>query len=412
MRPITDRRGALAALPVVAALVVAALGAAGPAVAAGEPPTMTARVLLQGHARLGSWIAIQVHLHNDGPSVSGELRLQGGSQGGTRYAAPVQLDSPSDKDWILYAQPPSFGQQLEVVLASGDDVIARKKVAVTVHDPSQLVVGVVAEEPQPLLGTLSLPAVQNQQAAVVVPLGLEDLPTRLEAWSALDRLVWQDVDASSLTSEQLTALRGWIALGGRLIVVGGTGGIGTLGGFPDDLLPYRPASTVDVPPAALRGLLGTLPAAAADVPAMAGELTRGRALATSGDRVIAAQATYGAGSVTIVGIDPTAGWIGESTAGASLWPALIPPRSDGDRRGERRHPDRRRRQQPAVARPAAARRAAAAAVRLHRPDRPDQLPRPAPARPSRVGVGHDADPHRRVRRWARTPSATPSGAAA
>ena len=203
---------------------------------------MTARVLLQGHARLGSWIAIEVHLHNDGPSVSGELRLQGGSQGGTRYAAPVQLDSPSDKDWILYAQPPSFGQQLEVVLASGEDVIARKKVAVTVHDPSQLVVGVVAEDPQPLLGTLNLPAVQNQQPADRrAARASTDLPTRLEAWSALDRLVWQDVDASSLSTEQLTALRGWLALGGRLVVVGGTGGIGTLGGFPDDLLPYRPS---------------------------------------------------------------------------------------------------------------------------------------------------------------------------
>src|SRR4029079_3033137 len=218
-------------------LALAALvgSSAGPAAAA-APPTMTARVRLQGPARLGSWIAIKVHLHNEGPSVTGELRLVGGAQGGTRYSTVVQLDSPSDKDWILYAQPPSFGQQLEVVLANGTDVIARQKVAVTVHDPGQLVVGIVADDPQPLVGTLNLPAVQNQQAAVVVPLGLEDLPTRLEAWSAMDRLVWQDVAASSLSTEQLTALRGWIALGGRLIVVGGTAGIGVLGGFPDELL--------------------------------------------------------------------------------------------------------------------------------------------------------------------------------
>ena len=46
---------------------------------------------------------------------------------------------------------------------------------------------------------------------------------------------------------------------------------------------------------------------------MAGDLVRGRALATSGDRVVAAQAAYGSGSVTILGIDPTVGWIAEST---------------------------------------------------------------------------------------------------
>jgi hypothetical protein len=300
-----------------------------PSVTAANPPTMTARVLLQGHARLGSWIAIQVHLHNDGPSVSGELRLQGGTQGGTRYATVVQLDSPSDKDWILYAQPPSFGQQLEVVLASEANVIARQKVAITIHDPGQLLVGVVAENAPPISGALSLPAVQNQQPALVVPLGVADLPTRIEAWSALDRLIWQDVDAASLSTEQVTALRGWLALGGRLIIVGGTNGIGSLAGFPDAILPYRPTATVDVAPASLRSLVGLPPKDATDVPAMAGTLVRGRALATSGDRTVAAQASYGSGSVTILGMDPTVGWVAEATARQSLWPALIPPRSEG-----------------------------------------------------------------------------------
>jgi len=322
-------RRPLAAIVVAWLAVTGLIGASAGPVAAVDPPSMTARVLLQGHARLGSWIAIQVHLHNDGPSVSGELRLQGGTQGGTRYATLVQLDSPSDKDWILYAQPPSFGQQLEVVLASGSNVIARQKVAVTIHDPGQLIVGVVADTTAPIVGTLSLPSIQNQQPAVVVPLAVADLPTRIEAWSALDRLVWQDIDSSSLSSQQLAALRGWLALGGRLIVVGGTAGIGTLGGFPDDILPYRPTATVDVAPESLRSLLGTLPKEATDVPAMAGDLARGRALATSGDRVVAAQVSYGSGSVTILGIDPTVGWIAESNASKSLWPALIPPRSEG-----------------------------------------------------------------------------------
>jgi hypothetical protein len=319
-------------IPLFVAAWLIALATIGPAASgalAADQPTMTARVLLQGHARLGSWIAIEVHLVNSGPSISGELRLQGGAQGGTRYATAVQLDSPSDKTWILHAQPPSFGQQLEVLLASGGNVLLRQKVAVTIHDPGQLIVGVVAENAPKIVGTLSLPNIQNQQPAIVVPLTVADLPTRIEAWSALDRLVWQDVDASTLSSEQLTAMRGWLALGGRLVIVGGSGGIGSLGGFPDDLLPYRPTSSVDVAAASLTSLLGVAPAAAADVPAMAGDLIRGRVLATSGDRVVAAQAPYGSGTVTVLGIDPTVGWVAERAASRSLWPSLIPARSDG-----------------------------------------------------------------------------------
>jgi hypothetical protein len=324
------RIGRLVTLLVASWLVaLAALGPAATPARAADPPTMTARVLLQGHARLGSWIAIEVHLVNTGPSISGELRLQGGTQGGTRYATAVQLDSPSDKTWILHAQPPSFGQQLEVVLVSGSSVVLRQKVAVTIHDPGQLIVGVVAENAAKIVGTLSLPNVQNQQPAVVVPLTVADLPTRIEAWSALDRLVWQDVDASTLSSEQLTAMRGWLALGGRLIIVGGSAGIGALGGFPDDILPYRPSSTIDVAAGSLTSLLGSPPEGATDVPAMAGDLIRGRVLATSADRVVAAQVSYGSGAVAVLGIDPTIGWVAERAASKSLWPTLIPARSDG-----------------------------------------------------------------------------------
>src|SRR5690349_6067785 len=175
-------RRVVLAIPLTALVLASALIGAGP-VAAADGPTMTARVLLGGHARLGSWIAIEVHLVHAGPSISGELRLQGGSQGGTRLSTAVQLDSPSDKPWILHAPPPSVGQQLEVQLVARDQELLRQKVAVTIHEPGQLVVGVIAENPPKIVGSLSLPAVQNQQPAVVVPLTPADLPTRIEAWS-------------------------------------------------------------------------------------------------------------------------------------------------------------------------------------------------------------------------------------
>ena len=59
------------------ALIVTALGPVAAPVAAADGLTMEARILLGGHARLGSWVAIAVHLKNDGPAVAGELRLAG-----------------------------------------------------------------------------------------------------------------------------------------------------------------------------------------------------------------------------------------------------------------------------------------------------------------------------------------------
>ncbi|MFL5727319.1 MAG: hypothetical protein ACJ77F_13360 [Chloroflexota bacterium] len=297
--------------------------------AAADGPQLDARVLLEGHARLGSWLAIEARLQNEGAPVVGELSLQGGSQGGTRFSVPVDLPSPADKRYVLYAQPPSFGQQIEVQLIVGNDVVARKKVAFTIHEATQLTIGVVAAQPAGIVSGIQLPAAQNSSNPVIVPLDVSDLPERLEAWAGLDRLIWQDVDSSSLSAQQLAAMRGWLALGGRLIVVGGTAGPSVLSGFPDAVLPYRPDTTIDVAPAALATLLAAIPDDATDVPALSGELARGRALVTSGDRVVAADAPYGGGGVTVIGIDPTVGWIAESKATVALWRNLIPARTSG-----------------------------------------------------------------------------------
>ncbi len=326
MSPARSRaRRALAAT----GFVMAALGAlAGPAAGA-DGLTMEGRILLNGNARIGSWMAIEVHLVNTGPAIQGELRLAGGSQGQTRFGASVDLPTQSDKTYVLYAQPPAFGSELEIVLASGQQKVASTKARFSIHDTTQLVVAIVAERPEGIVGGLRLLPNQNQVAPLVMSIGPRDLPERVEAWNMIDRIVWQDVDADRLTPAQLDSLRGWVAGGGRLVIAGGTAGPRALAAFPDVLLPYRPTTTTDVPPAALGGLLGEIPAATRDLPALSGELVEGRALATVGDRVVAAERTYGSGQVTLLGFDPTAAWIADSRTGEGLWRRLLPARSFG-----------------------------------------------------------------------------------
>ena len=234
----------------IAAVVAVLIGALGPTalpVAAAGGPTMEARVLLGGHARVGSWVAIAVHLKNDGPAIDGELRITGGTQSQTRFSVPADLPTQADKTFLLYAQPPAFGKDLQVQLVEGDTTVASVKAAYASDDGTQLVVAVVAEHPERLVGSFHLPPNQNQVAPLVMSLAPEDLPERVEAWTSVDRIVWQDVDADRLTSGQLAALSGWVAGGGKLVIVGGTTGPKALAGFPDALLPYRPDVTTDVP---------------------------------------------------------------------------------------------------------------------------------------------------------------------
>jgi hypothetical protein len=318
-------------LVALAAVMLAAAGLAAPAGAAdaADAPTMEAAAMLEGHGRVGAWMGIQVRLRNDGPAVTGELRLTGGAQSRTRFGTPVDLPTQSDKVYTLYAQPPAFGGQLDVALVSGGRTLATRSVAFTVHDTAQLVVGVIAEQPQGIIPHLDLLPSPNGARPAIVPLAVEDLPERVQGWATLDRLVWQDIDSSQLSSPQIEAMRGWLASGGQLVVAGGTTGGAVLTGFPDDLLPYRPTGTTDVAPDALAGLLGEIPADATDVPALSGELARGRALASVGELAVAAEMPYGGGRVTLLGFDPGSGWVGDLDSIESLWRRFLPPRSGG-----------------------------------------------------------------------------------
>jgi len=310
-------------------LALGSLGSLAGPVAAADPPLIEAHALLSGNARIGSWMAIQVHLVNDGPAISGELRLAGGTQGQTRFGTAVDLPTESDKTYVLYAQPPAFGSELEVVLAQGDQKVVSTKVKFSIHDATQLMVAVVAEHPDGIVGNLGLLPNENQVAPLVMSIAPEDLPERVEAWGAIDRMVWQDVEADRLSPAQLESLRGWIAGGGRLVLAGGTIGPRSLSAFPDSIMPYRPVTTTNAPASALSGILGGIPAGATELPALSGELIDGRSLATVGGRVVAAERTYGAGKVTLLGFDPTAAWIVDSKTAQSLWRRLLPPPSSG-----------------------------------------------------------------------------------
>ena len=101
--------------------------------------TMAATVLLQGHARIGAWMAIDVRLKNDGPPISGELRLTGGTQGRTRFGTQVEAPTQSDQTHRLYVQPPGFGRDVEVSLVDGTTTIATTKATYSVHDGTQMI---------------------------------------------------------------------------------------------------------------------------------------------------------------------------------------------------------------------------------------------------------------------------------
>lgn len=315
---------ALLALVVAFPLAAASLAVLPEPAHAGDGLKMTAQTMLHGRARAGSWYAIAVDVENAGPTITGELRVVGGTDGHTRFVQAAELATGSRKRFVLYAQPVPFSADAATVeLVADGKVVASAKADVLLGDVSTTTIGILADNAAKLVGEIGVLSGKGL-ASATVPLTVTDLPDRVQAWAPIDSLVWQDVDASSLNTQQLAALRAWVAAGGRLVIIGGTAGPAALTALPDDMLPYRPTATLDIDPSVLRAVLGGVPSGATTLPALAGTLAHGRALAKSGDRVVAADLAYGSGTVTLLGFDPTTSWIAQGdTWDAPLWRKLL-----------------------------------------------------------------------------------------
>ena len=90
---------------------------------------------------------------NDGPPVNGELRLAGGAQGQTRFGTAGRPADPVGQD--LHPLRPAAGLRSAArgrPRRTANRTVATAKVAFTIHDATQLVVGVIAEHPDGIVG--------------------------------------------------------------------------------------------------------------------------------------------------------------------------------------------------------------------------------------------------------------------
>jgi hypothetical protein len=332
-----DRGPRLRPLLLAAAAVlgtVTPIRAASPTPALNPDVILTADPMLGGVFAPGSWAGVRVHVENSGPNIAGELRLTvPGAAAASTYGIPVELASGARQDHFLYGQVGVFGSRFDVSVISGQLVVATTRVSTDINAEETRRIYLVAEHPETLIGDVRGAIPVGEQASTrVTAIQPEDLPPRAEAWSSIDTLIWHDVASSRLTAEQLAALGTWAALGGDLVIVGGSIGIPAFSAFPVELLPYRPTDVIELPTADLATLLGALPPGAAPLPALSGALERGTLLAGSANAAIAARNPFGQGTVTIVGFDLATSWLAGSTGALGLWARVLSAGSSVDTR--------------------------------------------------------------------------------
>jgi hypothetical protein len=295
-------------------------------VTAQDPVTLEARVGFDGYTKSNSWIPIHVVIANEGPGIEGTVRVASTGGASAAYTQPAVLPTHSRKQFTLYAWVTYSTHELEVRLDEGAQTLARQTVRIQLLDERDYLYGVVSDDPAALNYLAGLPPRNGTRRTHIAHLALSDLPAQGRALTAVDALILDNVDTAPLSHAQREALRGWVGMGGHLVICGGPHADRTAAGL-GDLLPVDilgSETTTDV------SELGEYAGAPfiAQMPAVVARIApanpSAQILAGAPDRPFLVRQGLDAGSIDYLAVDPALEpmrtWVGND----NLWTRLTP----------------------------------------------------------------------------------------
>ncbi len=306
------------------------------------------------HYRDGSWVPVQVALHNDGPDFNGTLSLTAptplgsGNQGiPLHYQVSFTLATGGQKQVTMYV-PLYFDVQSVVVklLDNNGSIVGSQTATLNPLMSGDVFVGILSDQSSGF-GQLSLAPLPNQNGSVIIEfLHASTVPTIAAALKNFNAIVLDNFTTSSLSAAQLSALQTWVNQGGTFILAGGPEWHRTLGALPAGLVPVTVNGTTTIPAGTSLLPLGgprvgrpgqnnvpdavRFPVTISTASTMArGDANKSEVILASPIAPLIVQARQGQGTIIYLAFDPTLepilGWQGTSV----LWEGLL-LRSLGD----------------------------------------------------------------------------------
>ncbi|MDD4626848.1 MAG: hypothetical protein PHP87_07145 [Syntrophomonas sp.] len=301
------------------------LGSLPPATAeAAGQVEMTAEAGFKGFARWGQAFPLQVTLLNPGPEIRGQLVFDtNNNELRIQQQKEIVLPTGSKKRINMFI-PANQTANYEIKLMAGEKEVAKCKSRVTIMQPQEMLVGVLASGPSTLdhLGGIKFPAAG--QRISVTHLEAKDIPEKSLLLDNLDILALNDFSSSSLSKGQLKAIEDWVQRGGMLVLGGGPNWKKTFFDLPETLWPVGISSTRQL--SALSGmekLAGERLEAKKPFIISEGQLRSGKVLLSSGETPVVVEDKRGRGNILYLAYDLALQPFGNWTGNNAFWSNLI-----------------------------------------------------------------------------------------
>lgn len=325
MRAIVKRR--LLTITLFLTLIVPGLVAFAPARQGPAVVELALSAGYDGRYRHGQWTAIRVVATNTGGTLDGEIRVRTGSGlTETTYLTPLYLESGRQVQRFIYVSLDRNTRTIQVeVLDQANNIVGRGTADVSMVGSGDLLYAVVADR-TPYTDLTRF--VAGEGTAYQTRWRPEHVPPLADALAGLNVMLFHNVDTGALNDEQVAAVTHWVLGGGHLIVAAGGDSWQATTARLAELLPVELAGSAPV--ASLAPLAEYLrrPIAALDAPVRVASTTPragAEVLVAAGDVPLVTRASYGAGVVDFVAVDPQVepllSW--DSDDKGRLWYALL-----------------------------------------------------------------------------------------
>ncbi len=207
-----------------------------------NPVTLDVRAGYDGNGQyhVSHWFPVNVVVANDGGDLRGtiEWRFPGDSEPSFHYE--VDLPRGARKQVVLPVVTNTSSRLAVLRLLVDGRPLASNNLRLNPIETNEIAVGVLSSDLS-LLNSLTSVQLVTSYTTVVSRLSSDLLPTNAALLEGLDVLVVHDVDTSTLSVGQRSALDGWVRLGGTLLVSGGPDA-GRVASGVADLLPVEVGS--------------------------------------------------------------------------------------------------------------------------------------------------------------------------
>lgn len=311
---------------------------------------------LGGSVRPGSWTPMLITLENrESAPVQVRCRWTLTDPDGDEVASQrsVALTPGKSQGVWLYAVPPLTLDERSTWRVTVVDEASGRQVAMTtinlppsaIISPFDRVIGVTSSQPLALQPYAEINT-QHEAAHFVRGLDPAKLPDRWHGLSMMQALIWtpdapngSDPTSTSISTETRGAILEWVRRGGHIVIVlPAVGDLWSESPFRRLLGGTKMGTVTDVPPPIF---LGTPMNGFANIEVKAFEpgpdatpLLRDKPAGDPGSRVLAVAQPFGAGRVTLLGVDltdkrlpkmglPNPYTVGYNTVGELLWPTVF-----------------------------------------------------------------------------------------